>query len=158
MDINIYFFTSLAFIKICNFSIIPLDTWPLWIPPFELNRPPLYKYSQLSTNGHSHKWTALLTDAFSNPHFTSQSNSVFTHSHKRSLSRKWTRMLLKKRIVYFFCLCFPISGQLCIIINSWQWNLSLTKIHCSLTEQQNVGIGFVKTPFVCWNLLFLTTQ
>ena len=37
---------------------------------------------------HSRKRTALLTDAFSNPHFTSQSNSVFTHCCKRTLSRK----------------------------------------------------------------------
>ncbi|KAK3733482.1 hypothetical protein QZH41_007067 [Actinostola sp. cb2023] len=41
---------------------------------------------QLSANGHSRKRTALLTDTFSNPRFTSQSNSVFTHSRKRTLS------------------------------------------------------------------------
>ena len=47
-------------------------------------------YSQLSANGHSRKRTVLLKDAFSNPRLTSQSNSVFTHSRKRTLSRKRT--------------------------------------------------------------------
>ena len=62
-------------------------------------------YSQLSADGHSRKQTALLTDAFSNPRFTSQSNSIVTYSHKWTLSRKWMRTLLKMKIGFFFCLC-----------------------------------------------------
>ena len=69
------------------------------------------KYSQLSANGHSRKRTALLTDAFSNPRFTSQSNSVFTQSRKRTLSRKRTRTLLKMKIGFFFCLRSLVSGH-----------------------------------------------
>ena len=57
-----------------------------------------YEYTQLSANSHSGKRTALLTDAFSNPRFTPQSHSVSAHSHKRTLSRKWTRTLLKMKI------------------------------------------------------------
>ena len=63
-----------------------------------------YGYSQLSANRHSRKRTALLTDAFSNPRFTSQTHSVFAHSHKRTLSRKRTRTLLKMKIGFFLCL------------------------------------------------------
>ena len=70
------------------------------------------QYSQLSANGHSHKRTALLTDAFSSPRFTSQSNSVVTHSRKRTLSRKRTRTLLKMKIQgFFFCLRSLVSGH-----------------------------------------------
>ena len=65
--------------------------------------------SQLSANRHSRKRTALLTDAFSNPRFTSQSNSVFTHSRKRTLSRKRTRTLLKMKIGCF--LLFTLSPE-----------------------------------------------
>ena len=71
-----------------------------------------YEYSQLSANGHSCKQTALLTDAFSNPRFTSQSHSVFAHSHKRTLSRKRTRTLLKTQIVFLLCLRSLVSGHL----------------------------------------------
>ena len=63
-----------------------------------------HAYSQLSANGHSRKRTALLTDAFSNPRITSQSNFIFTHSRKRTLSRKRTRTLLEMKIGFFFCL------------------------------------------------------
>ena len=70
-----------------------------------------YECSQLSANGHSRKRTALLTDAFSNPRFTSQSNSVFTHSRKRTLSRKRTQTLLKLKIGFFFCLRSLVSGH-----------------------------------------------
>ena len=70
-------------------------------------------YSQLSANGHSHKpRTALLTDAFSNPRFTPQSNFLFTHSRKRTLSPKRTRTLLKMKIGFFFCSCSLVSGHL----------------------------------------------
>ena len=69
------------------------------------------KYSQLSAYGHSRKRTALLTDAFSIPRFTSQSNSVFTHSRKRTLSLNRTRTLLKIKIGFFFCLRTLVSGH-----------------------------------------------
>ena len=99
-------------------------------------------YSQLSTNGHSCKQTALLTDAFSNWHFTSQLNSVFTNSRKRTLSRT----LLKMKIGFFFCLCSLVSGH--PMYNNWLLAMKFvflklkffnksTKIHCSLTEHQN---------------------
>ena len=42
-------------------------------------------YLHVHVSGHSSKQTALLTDAFSNPCFTFQSNFVFTHSCKRTL-------------------------------------------------------------------------
>ena len=61
----------------------------------------MIRSSQLSTNGHSGKRTALLTDAFSNPRFTSQYKSVFTYSRKRTLSRKRSGHL---KIELFFCL------------------------------------------------------
>ena len=77
-------------------------------------------YSQLSPNGHSCKRTALLTDVFSNPCFTSQSNSLFTHSRRRTLSRRQTRTLLKMKIGFFFCLRSLVSGHLMSIIDSWQ--------------------------------------
>ena len=66
------------------------------------------KYSQLSANGPSRKRTALLTDAFSNPRFPSQSNSVFTHSRKRTLSRKRTRTLENENWVF---LLFALSRK-----------------------------------------------
>ena len=69
------------------------------------------EYSQLSANGHSRKRTALLTDAFSNSRITSQSNSVFTHSRKRTFFRKQTRTLLKMKIGFFFCLRSLVSGH-----------------------------------------------
>ena len=77
----------------------------------------LQRYSQLCTNGHSRKWTALLTDAFLNPHFTSKLNSVFTHSRKRTLSRKRMQTLLKMKIGFFFCLCSLVSGH--PMYNNW---------------------------------------
>ena len=40
------------------------------------------------------------------PVYTSQSNSVFTHSLKRTLSRKRTRPLLKMNIGFFFVYAF----------------------------------------------------
>ena len=63
---------------------------------------------------------ALLTDTlvsgqlylrtpFQIPVFTSQSNSVFAHSRKRTLSRKRTRTLLKMKIGFFFCLRSLVS-------------------------------------------------
>ena len=70
----------------------------------------IYIYSQLSAKGLSRKRTAPLY-AFSNPHFTSQSNFVFTHSHKRTLSRKRTRTLLKMRLGVLFCLRSFVSGH-----------------------------------------------
>ena len=69
------------------------------------------KYSQLSANGHSRKRTALFTDAFSNPCFSAQSNSVFTQSRERTLSRKGTRTPLKMKIGFSFCLRSLISGH-----------------------------------------------
>ena len=68
----------------------------------------LLLYSQLSANGHSRKRTALLTNAFSD---ASQSNSVFAHSHKPTLSRKRTRTLLKMKIGVSFCLRSLIRGH-----------------------------------------------
>ena len=71
-------------------------------------------YSQLSANGPSGKRTALLKDALSHPRFTSQSNSVFTQSRKRTLSRtcrKRTRTLLKMKIGFLFCLPSLVSGH-----------------------------------------------
>ena len=53
----------------------------------------------------------LRTPQFSNPRFTSQSNSVFAHSRKRTLSRKRTRTLLKMKIAFFFCLRSLVSGH-----------------------------------------------
>ena len=112
-----------------------------------------YEYSQLpAINGHSRKRTALLPDAFSNPRFTSQSHSVFAHFHNRTLSRKRTRTLLKMKIGFFFCLRSLLTDGLCIIIDSWQWNLSLicnksTKLHWH-NNRTVVRIGFVKSPFV----------
>ena len=64
-------------------------------------------YSQLSANGHSRKRTALLTDAI----LQSQSDSVFTHSRKRTLRHKRTRTLLKMTIGFLFCLRFLVSGH-----------------------------------------------
>ena len=55
-----------------------------------------YEYSQLSANGHSRKRTAPF-------------NSVY--SHKRTLSRKGTRTLMKMKIVFSFCLRSLVSGQ-----------------------------------------------
>ena len=40
-----------------------------------------------------------------------QSNSVFAYSRKRTLSREWTRTLLKMEIGFFFCLRCLVSGQ-----------------------------------------------
>ena len=51
------------------------------------------------------------TDASSNPRLTSQSNSVFTHARKRTLSRKRMRTLLKMKIGFFFCLRSLVRGQ-----------------------------------------------
>ena len=44
------------------------------------------RYSGISLNGHSRKRTALLTTAFTKPCLNSHTNSVFTHSRKRSLT------------------------------------------------------------------------
>ena len=44
----------------------------------------LYDESSLTKcDRHSHKWTALLTTAFTKPHFNSHTNSVFLNPHKR---------------------------------------------------------------------------
>ena len=44
----------------------------------------LYSGSSLTKcNRHSCKWTALLTAAFTKPHFNSHTNSVFVNPHKR---------------------------------------------------------------------------
>ena len=44
----------------------------------------LYSRSSLTKcNRHSCKWTALLTAAFTKPHFNSHTNSVFLNPHKR---------------------------------------------------------------------------
>ena len=87
------------------------NTVHLWKIKFAIFDWPEMKYSQLSANGHSRKQTAFLTDAFSNPCFTSQSNTVFTHSSKRTLPRKLTRPLLKMKIGFFFCLRSLVSGH-----------------------------------------------
>ena len=101
-------------------------------------------YSEPSANGHCRKRTALLTDAFSNPRFTSQSNSVFTHSRKRTLFRKRTRTRLEMKIGFFFCLRslvrgHPIYNNRLLAINlALLFNKSIN-IHCSLKEHQNSG-------------------
>ena len=99
----------------------------------------------------------VLTDTFSNLRFTYQSNSVFTHSCKRTLSRKRTRTLLKIKIEFFFCLRSLVSGHSCIIIDPWQRNLSLicnksTKTHCSLTEHRNSWDRFCQISICPWEI------
>ena len=81
----------------------------MWPRP-QKNNPYLY-YSQLSANGHSRKRTALTTEPFPIPRFTSQSNSAFTHFGKRTLSGKRTRTLLKMKIGFFFSLRSLVSGH-----------------------------------------------
>ena len=76
------------------------------------------------------------------------------HSRKRTLSRKGTQTLSKMKIGFFFCWRSLVSGHPIIIIDSWQWNLSLicnksTKYIALWQSNRTVGISFVKSPFFC---------
>ena len=117
LTVRLIFLVLNLLIEYTQGDLLTVKTGDTSIPRKEIKLKFIIQYSQLSANGHSHKPTALLTDAFSNPRFTSQSNSVLTHSCKRTLTRKRTRTLLKLKLGFFFCLCSLVSGH--PMYNDW---------------------------------------
>ena len=121
LTVRLIFLVLNLLIEYTQGDLLTVKTGDTSIPRKEIKLKCIIQYSQLSANGHSNKPTALLTDAFSNPRFTSQSNSVLTHSCKR------TPHVQSLTLGNGICLYFAINQQ---------------KIHWSSTEQQNSGDRF----------------